>query len=272
MDRLSVCDDGNVCTDDSCDTASGCLHTNNTAQCSDDNGCTQNDTCQTGTCIPGPPAVCTPQDACHVAGTCDPATGLCSNPPKTGGPTDVIPTLVCVKDKGGGQYEALFGYANPNESTSNIPVGADNKFFPGPVGRGQLEYFLPTTSSGAFSVHFDGSPLTWMLSGVCATASSQSATCPSNLCSPACRRGERCVGGRCATQCGDDLCGGDENCTTCPEDCACPTGMVCFGNTCATPVECGGASWQCGSGISFGVNVDCGECPNGGTCKRHICQ
>ena len=48
--------------------------------CSDGNPCTQNDTCQGGFCAAGAPVVCGPLDACHVAGTCDPGTGLCSNP------------------------------------------------------------------------------------------------------------------------------------------------------------------------------------------------
>jgi predicted acyltransferase (DUF342 family) len=45
------CDDGNVCTDDSCDPTTGCLHTGNTASCDDAD--------------PG-----TVRDACNGAGTC----------------------------------------------------------------------------------------------------------------------------------------------------------------------------------------------------------
>jgi hypothetical protein len=48
--------------------------------CNDGNACTQTDTCQTGTCVGANPVVCTAQDQCHVAGTCDPAAGACSNP------------------------------------------------------------------------------------------------------------------------------------------------------------------------------------------------
>lgn len=55
------CDDGNVCTDDSCNPASGC------------NACTQSDTCQAGACVGGPPATCTPLAPCLDAGACDPA-------------------------------------------------------------------------------------------------------------------------------------------------------------------------------------------------------
>jgi len=45
-----VCDDGNVCTDDSCEPASGCVYINNTADCTDGNFCTENDKCADGVC------------------------------------------------------------------------------------------------------------------------------------------------------------------------------------------------------------------------------
>lgn len=50
------------------------------AACDDHDACTQTDTCQNGTCVGAEPVVCTPPDACHVAGACDSTTGLCSNP------------------------------------------------------------------------------------------------------------------------------------------------------------------------------------------------
>ncbi len=48
--------------------------------CSDGDACTQSDSCQSGTCASGTPVACAALDSCHVAGTCSPATGLCSNP------------------------------------------------------------------------------------------------------------------------------------------------------------------------------------------------
>src|SRR5262249_12809754 len=36
-------------------------------------------------CLGANPVVCTAMDECHDVGTCDPTTGQCSNPPKTGG-------------------------------------------------------------------------------------------------------------------------------------------------------------------------------------------
>ncbi|HZX95955.1 MAG TPA: hypothetical protein VFE90_15640, partial [Myxococcales bacterium] len=54
--------------------------------CTDNNLCTAGDTCDgAGHCIGGPAVTCTAQDQCHVAGTCNPATGSCSNPIKANG-------------------------------------------------------------------------------------------------------------------------------------------------------------------------------------------
>jgi MYXO-CTERM domain-containing protein len=48
--------------------------------CSSGNQCMSGETCTTGVCGSGTAKSCTAQDACHVAGTCDPASGNCSNP------------------------------------------------------------------------------------------------------------------------------------------------------------------------------------------------
>src|SRR5262249_46878876 len=54
--------------------------------CGDGNACNGNETCDgSGTCKPGMPVTCTASDACHLAGTCDQATGHCSNPPAPAG-------------------------------------------------------------------------------------------------------------------------------------------------------------------------------------------
>ncbi|MBI1825572.1 MAG: hypothetical protein HY287_13160 [Planctomycetes bacterium] len=44
------CDDGNPCTDDSCDVTLGCYHIFNTNPCDDGNDCTNNDICTFGAC------------------------------------------------------------------------------------------------------------------------------------------------------------------------------------------------------------------------------
>ena len=55
------------------------------ATCNDGNACTRTDTCQAGTCTGTRPVVCTASDQCHAVGTCDPSSGVCSNPAKPDG-------------------------------------------------------------------------------------------------------------------------------------------------------------------------------------------
>src|SRR5437870_3063348 len=55
----------------------------NGSACNDGNACTQTDSCESGICTGSNPVICTASDQCHVAGTCDTAIGVCSNPPRS---------------------------------------------------------------------------------------------------------------------------------------------------------------------------------------------
>lgn len=68
------CDDGNACTDDACNPASGCVHANNTAPCNDGNACTTNDTCGGGTCHGAPASNCDDGNPC-TDDSCNPSSG-----------------------------------------------------------------------------------------------------------------------------------------------------------------------------------------------------
>jgi len=83
----SSCDDGNPCTADACNGNGGCSHTpvENGTTCSGTNQCEQTYSCQAGACVGSNPVACTASDACHAAGTCDPTTGVCSNPAAANG-------------------------------------------------------------------------------------------------------------------------------------------------------------------------------------------
>ncbi|AKF80361.1 EGF domain-containing protein [Myxococcus fulvus 124B02] len=100
---FEVCDDGNQLSGDGCNSVctvepgytctgqpSVCTDidecANGTANCQPGEVCVNTPgsyTCQPDLCVG---VVCTPLDACHVAGTCDPLTGQCSNPAAPNGP------------------------------------------------------------------------------------------------------------------------------------------------------------------------------------------
>ena len=71
------CDDGEACTQDSCDPAAGCLHVDQPdgSSCSDGNLCNGEETCHGGHCGSGPPLDCDDgnpctADSCTSPGSC----------------------------------------------------------------------------------------------------------------------------------------------------------------------------------------------------------
>jgi von Willebrand factor type D domain/Bacterial Ig-like domain (group 2) len=59
----------------------------NGTRCDDANACTRTDTCQAGTCAGSNPVTCEAPVQCHLAGACDPTSGVCSNPNAADGTT-----------------------------------------------------------------------------------------------------------------------------------------------------------------------------------------
>jgi len=53
IDVTTVCDDGKVCTKDTCSPAKGCVHSDNKVACTDGNPCTVGDRCDAGGCKAG---------------------------------------------------------------------------------------------------------------------------------------------------------------------------------------------------------------------------
>ena len=69
-----LCDDGNACTDDSCDKLKGCKHAANSGPCSDGSECTLNDVCKNAACTPGPAKECDDSNTC-TTDACDAVNG-----------------------------------------------------------------------------------------------------------------------------------------------------------------------------------------------------
>ncbi len=107
----SACGGGSLADCQACAVAAGaaidgtCGAVTNGRSCSDGNACTQIDSCQAGGCLGSSPRVCSPSDGCHLAGTCAPATGVCSNPLAPDGtacPSGVCSVGVCRAPVDGG--------------------------------------------------------------------------------------------------------------------------------------------------------------------------
>ena len=76
------CDDGSVCTLDTCDTSQGCVHLATALTCTDGDACTVGDTCVKGLCTSGAAPECFDGLVCTID-TCSDKTG-CVHQPKTG--------------------------------------------------------------------------------------------------------------------------------------------------------------------------------------------
>jgi len=69
-----VCDDGELCTFDTCDASTGCAFTPRSAACDDGDYCTAGDKCSLGKCAPGQAVNCDDGNAC-TAEVCIPKSG-----------------------------------------------------------------------------------------------------------------------------------------------------------------------------------------------------
>ncbi|MSQ84657.1 MAG: hypothetical protein EXR77_17585 [Myxococcales bacterium] len=77
---IDSCDDGDPCTNDSCDAKQGCIHIQNQAACTDGNPCTMNDGFVTGKCVAGKQLNCNDGSVC-TTDSCDQKVGGCTYAP-----------------------------------------------------------------------------------------------------------------------------------------------------------------------------------------------
>ena len=92
----------------------------------------------------------------------------------------LVPVLTCVWPNANGTFAAVFGYTNSSSHPISDSVGANNKFVPSPLYRGQPTWFpAGTTVASAFVVTASGS-LTWQLTGHTVTATASATKCAQN--------------------------------------------------------------------------------------------
>ena len=246
--KPKVCNDDNECTDDSCEPASGCVFTNNTATCDDGDACTEGDVCADGACQPG-------VDAC---GECE-VDGDCAD--KEDG------------DKCNGTFKCDAGTCVLDEST--IPDCAD-------PGICKVSACNPDTGMCEVSEAPEG---TLCDDGDACTSGD---SCQGGACLPAdpvsCDDGDACTVDACNSETGtcthealplecadDDLCT-VESCDPATGDCvSTPTGLDCEdGNEC-TLGACDPATGACVQVNSEEACDDGSACTTGDVCKDGAC-
>ncbi len=81
-----------------------------------------------------------------------------------------------------------------------------------------------------------------------------------------------CVKKASSNPCGNGICDSNENCSTCPQDCQCPTGQLCQNGTCQQSNSCGNGICEAGRKEDCGsCTQDC-KCASGETCNNGKCQ
>lgn len=89
----------------------------------------------------------------------------------------ISPVADCVDKLSSSSYRAQFGYLNAKRGGVYVRVGTHNTFTPAPADRKQTQEFFRDRVRDAFRVTFNGSPTTWSLGGIKATASSSLMSC-----------------------------------------------------------------------------------------------
>jgi hypothetical protein len=247
--------------------------------CSDGNACTRTDTCQGGTCSGGNPVTCTASDACHVAGTCNPTTGVCSNPTAANGTTcsdgnactqtDTCQAGVCT---GANPVTCMASDACHVAGTCNTTTGACSN----PVAAngtscsdGNACTQSDTCQAGVCT---GANPVTCTASDACHVAGTCDTT--TGACSnPTAANGTACSDGNACTQtdtCQAGVCTG-ANPVMCTASDACHVAGTCNPSTgaCSNPVAANETTCSDGNACTQGDSCQVGVCAAGSpvTCR-----
>ncbi|MFQ5478578.1 MAG: hypothetical protein ACE5E4_08180 [Candidatus Binatia bacterium] len=248
------CNDGNICTDDSCDGQLGCGHVDNTAPCDDGNACTLNDTCSAGGCAGGAPPNCDDSNVC-TDDSCDPGTG-CLNLANTGACDDgnACTTVdVCSASQCLGSVPPNCDDTNPcTDDSCDTQLGCQNINNVLPCNDGSA-CTLSDTCSGGICI------------GGAAPDCNDANVCTDDSCDP----GSGCVNQANTLSCEDgDACTTNDSCSagTCvggpPPDCN--DGNECTADSCDVVAGC----------LHENVSVACDDgdaCTTNDTCSAGVC-
>ncbi len=284
------CDDGNPCTDDSCN-SNLCANTNNTDSCDDGNACTSGDVCAAGSCN-GSAITCDDSNLC-TDDTCDPGSG-CVFTDNTA-PCDDGDACTTADTCAGG---ACVGGSPPNCDDGNVCTddscasgsGCVNTNNTASCDDGNACTTADTCSAGACVGGAppncdDGNPCTddsCNAGSGCVNTNNTAPCDDGNACTTAdtCSAGA-CVGGappNCddGNICTDDSCDSGSGCLNTNNTAGCDDGDACTSvDTCAAGVCVGGRPRSCDDGI--GCTIDscnsvsgCVNTPTDSLCNNNL--
>jgi hypothetical protein len=265
------CDDQNECTDDGCDAASGCTHTNNTLGCEDGDACTVSDVCAGGGCTAGTALNCDDGNPCTTDG-CDPATG-CTHANVGDGTTCMF----------AGGMAGMCSQGSCVGCTLAAHCDDGNPCTDDTCNGGTCAHGANTAAcnDGDACTHTDRCS-----GGTCGgtAISCVSSTCVTRTCNGTATCSETIHNGRSCTDdgnaCTDDICNASGTCThpslANATRCGANSANRCCGGTCVnistSEAHCGGCNTACAAGLtceSVSVTSNCSSAPanTSGRCR-----
>ncbi|MBT9554418.1 MAG: hypothetical protein IV100_00260 [Myxococcales bacterium] len=309
---ISQCEDGNPCTVDSCEPATGeCVsyYAPDAIVCDDNDPCTVLDACAAGTCV-GSPKECADPDFCHTA-TCEQASGDCVAVPLDDDPCiddDACTVDYCDEDEGCVHVPVSGGCDDRNECTDDH---CDKE-----LGCQHIPSATVSCTAGCCASH--DSPGCTNLDCAACVCQADSACCNEGW-DPLCvETAHEACAAACECTCGDGLCSETESCVTCLADCGgcpvigdagpgcceandsggCPPDDDCETCVCGIESTCCSDEWSelcaslassafcgetcgscaCGDGLCEGFEscsecpADCGSCAASDCCAGSVCD
>lgn len=277
------CDDGDLCTDDSCSKLQGCQHKPNTLPCDDGDVCTKASKCTVGKCVGTAPVNCDDGNACTADG-CEPGVGCVHAPTEDdcdAGAGSLCITASCagglcaqkfVVCEGGDNPCALAG-CNPSTGTCQTPTGIALQDFKGLLcddGDGCTEEDQCDGQGGCAGVTKacdDDNPCTTdscnAADGTCQHVANADPCDDGKVCTA----GDTCADGSCAPG-PAPVCDDGNLCTT---D-ACTEGVGCVSTPAPGPCSDGNACTDndaCDAGVCKGP--DAVDCDDNEVCTTDAC-
>ena len=273
------CDDTNPCTDDACDTATGCTHVDNTLPCNDGAFCTVDTVCEGGECL-GEPRDCGELDDQCNQGVCDEDADACVADPMPEG-TACDDEQVCTGDDqctaGACVGGALGGCCEKDADCDDQNPCTQDTCAPdtGDCTQEAAAMDAASCDDGQYCSVNDT-----CAAGVCGGAprdcSEQDDECNLGTCndtSDACEKSAANEGGACTDD--GNVCTADKcqagGCAHPPNTSACDDGEACtFGDSCAAG-DCAGKEYVCDDGLVCTTDAcdgdgDCTVAPVDGWC------